>query len=539
MTKRLIKVILIVFLLVQPIIESTTAQQTSSELNLVNLIVEGNETRIISDTRLTLEGIIEVKENATLRLENVRVRFIESELDHSFNIKDNASLTIADSDIKQIINVNQHARLNASNSKLIESFYCTIHGYNHTTGGVIGNDCSEIILDNCRLGYLWLHNESIATVKNSYIYYSFPEDAYLSVKDSTIQTHRENLDNVDIDIVIPDFTKYSGGLDTLLPASNSIFDNVSLVDGLWLQSYNSSIKIHDSQLYYIGAVTDSHIQLTNVTLNTVSNYMRENEFALVVNDCDITQILSYFSNATIVIDNSRINRVSLTSYKQDLNITNSVINELDMDDVWFKPFKAYIMDSSIGFFRPGLGNEEPNEYYLHNVTLLDGLCFNVGGYTPTGGVDLHGELRFGAGFSINVTRVNGYAIINRFYPVFVNSTIGSIANVSLVASNGNRTLWIGETSLNGVAEVPVRFVKIFYLVRPYNASGPSVIQANNMTDVVTLSWSVDDNEGSIALDLLSDTPIVVEVPDESGYGNLFVLALVAIIVVAVIFYNKR
>ncbi len=42
-------------------------------MNLVNLVLDGNETRTIRDTRLNIEGIIEVKENATLILENVNV----------------------------------------------------------------------------------------------------------------------------------------------------------------------------------------------------------------------------------------------------------------------------------------------------------------------------------------------------------------------------------------------------------------------------------------------------------------------------------
>ena len=222
-----------------------------------------------------------------------------------------------------------------------------------------------------------------------------------------------------------------------------------------------------------------------------------------------------------------------------MDVSNSVIDEFQMDDVWFKPFQARISHSTIGFFSPGLGNDVANEYYLHNVTLLDGLGFKVGAWGSTGGIDLHGEIQFGEGFSVNDTVVDGFAVINRYYPVFVNSTSGPVANVSLVASSGNRTLWMGETSRDGVVEVPVRYVNIFNLVKPYNASGPSVLIVNNVTEVVSLSWSYGDVEGSTELNLLTDTPIVFEIIEESNYGNLFVLAFVAIIVFAVIFYNKR
>ncbi len=538
LTKRWIRVLLVSLFLFPLIIRPVNAQQTGSELNLVNLILDENETRTIRDTRLNIEGIIEVKENATLILENVRVRFIESELDHAFKVNDNASLILFDSDIERTIIINQSASLNASNSMLFMSFYCTIHGYNHTTGGVIGHGSSKIMLDTCKVGYLWLHDNSNAQVENSFIYYSFPEGDNLLVHDSTLQAHRETVRDEELDLIIPDFKDYSGRLDSIIPSSNSVFDNVTLVDGLWLIMYNSSVKVHDSRLYIIDAEDNSNIQLNSVTGNTVY-YRGEQEYTLTVYDCDLDQIVSYWANASIVIEDSRVNRVSLTSYKQELNITNSVINEFDMDDVWFKPFKAHIKDSSIGFFSPGLGNEKPNEYVMDNVTLLDGLGFNVGGNTPEGGVDLHGELRLGEDFSINQTRVDGYAIINRFYPVLVNSSTGPVGNVSLVALNGNRTLWSGETSGVGVAVVPVRYVNIFNLVRPYDPSRPSVIQSYNITDTVTLSWSAAGNEGSIDLDLLSDTPIVIEVPDETGYGNLLVLALVGIIVGAVIFYNKR
>jgi len=66
-----------------------------------------------------------------------------------------------------------------------------------------------------------------------------------------------------------------------------------------------------------------------------------------------------------------------------------------------------------------------------------------------------------------------------------------------------------------------------------------VVIVNNITEVVSLSWSYGDVEGSIDLDLLTTTPIVVEIVTESGYGNLLIFAIVAIIVFSIIFYKRR
>jgi hypothetical protein len=514
-------------------------------MNMVNLIVEGNETKKISNTLLNIEGVIEVNGNATLVLENVKVRFIESELKHSFSVNDNAMLVLLQSNVKNRINVNHNGYLNASGSKLIESNYCTHHGYNHTHGGITGYNRSEIRLDNCKVGYLWLHDNSSAHVSNSYVFYSFPEEATLNVENSMIQIHRESLNNMDVNLVIPKFIEYSGPLKEVIPGSATRFQNVSFIDGLWLHSNNSEVKIFDSNIYYIDSHGVSNIQLTNVSVNMVrgylgsSDYVGVDEFSLIVNGCNITQVSSYGSNDKIIIEKSRIEYVFLSSLSLELDITSSIIDEFQMDEVWFKPFQAYIEDSTIANFSPGLGNDVPNEYYMDNVTLLDGLSFKVGGFEPSGGLDLHGVIHFGNDLSINETVVDGYAIINRFYPVYCNSSGGSLSNVSLAVMNGNRTLWIGETLRDGVVEVPVRFVNIFNLVRPYNASGPSVIRVNNMTDVVRLFWSYEDMEGLIDLSLLSKTPIVIEVEGESGLGGLFVPFFVIVFLVTVIYYSKK
>ncbi len=523
---------------------------------------DGNITRTIGwleklHTPVQVTGDIRIKDNATLILKNVKVKFDESDrqiimydnaslliinsiIYGSIKANDNASITMINSTIKKTITLNQNSSLNASNSKLSKSLYCTVHGYNHTTGGISGYHDSDIIMSNCKVGYLWLHDKSSATVDNSFIYYSFPDGGNLHVKNSTIQTHREKIENLELSLVIPVFEKYNGRLDSFLPSSGSVFDNVTLVDGLWLNTNHSNITISDSQLYLIFCERTSEIALNNVTLTRVTGQTLERDlFTLFVDRCNISQIDSMGNNDTVYIDHSRIGSISLRPYNLVLDISNSIIDDFQMDDVWFKPFQARISHTTIGFFSPGLGNDVANEYYLHNVTLLDGLGFKVGAWGSTGGIDLHGEIQFGTSFSVNDTVVDGFAVINRYYPVFVNSASGPVANVSLVASIGNRTIWSGETSRDGIVEVPVRYVNIFNLVRPYNPSGPSVIIANNITEVVSLSWNYGDVEGSTELNLLTDTPIVIMIVDESSYGNLLVLAIVAIIVFSIIFYKRR
>jgi hypothetical protein len=471
--------------------------------------------------------------------DNASLMIINSIIYGSIEANDGASITVINSTILKTITLKQDSSLNASSSRLYDSYYCTIHGYNHTTGGISGYQDSETILDDCRVGYLWLHDSSSATVDNSFIYYSFPGGKDLYVQDSTIQTHREWVRDSELNFVIPEFTNYTGSLGSILPSSKSFFQNVTVVEGLWIISNNSSINIHDSKLYLINNERNSEIILSNVTLNTVSGITPSGSFSLKVNGCNISQIRTLGTDNTIIIDHSRIGSVTLWSNKLSMDVSNSVINEFRMDDVWFKPFQARFSHSSIGFFGPGLGNEVANEYYFHNVTLQDGLGFKVGALGSAGGIDLHGSIQFGEGFSVNETLVDGFAVINRYYPVLVNSTSGPVANVSIVASVGNRTLWTGETNSDGIVEFPVRYVNIFNLVKPYNASGPSVIIENNVTEVVRLSWSYEGNEKIIDIDLLTDTPIVIELVEEKEYESLLVLAFVALIILSVILYKRQ
>jgi hypothetical protein len=211
-----------------------------------------------------------------------------------------------------------------------------------------------------------------------------------------------------------------------------------------------------------------------------------------------------------------------------------------MEDTWFDSFKACISDSTIGVFYPGLGNEEPNEYDMNNVTILKGLGFKLGAYTCTGGLNLHGNIRFGENFNLNKTVVDGYAIINREYTVSCTSTSGPAAEVSLVAMNGNNTLWEGESNPEGIAIVPIRFVHIFKVIQPNNTSGPTLIQADNMTETFTLHWSKGDNEGSITLGLTSDTPVMIEITKKTGYMSLLLpLSVVLLIIIIMIVKQEK
>ena len=491
------------------------------EMDLVNLTVKGNETRIISDRILRIEGVIEVRDNATLVLDNVKVRFKESDHHHGFHIKDNASLILTGSDVRLNIDVKQNAFLNASNSKLLESFYCTIHGYNHTTGGVKGFDFSEILLDCCTVGYFQLYDNSTAKLSESHIYMSTPDGASFQVKDSIIQMHRETIKDSNITLDLPEFNSCTCYLGDNIPGSTSKFENVSLEDGLWLQVKNSQLEIHDSKLYFIDSIGYSRIQLTNVSAHTLrKDWEGYSTFSL--EDCNITRIYSYASSGFLKME-----------------IKNSVIEEFQMDSVWSKPFQANISHTIINSFNPGLGDDEPIRIVLDNVTLLSGLNFPNGAWESTGGLELHGDICFGKDFLINATGMDGYAIINRFYPVFFTSSDGPVADLSLVAKNGNHTIWYGKTSSEGFAEIPIKFVNIFQLVRPYNGSGPSVIDINNLTDAVTLSWYIGDTENVIDFNLVSDTPFVIEIPDETRSNYNFLLVYLAVGIILAFYYVKR
>ncbi|RLI32723.1 hypothetical protein DRO66_11055, partial [Candidatus Bathyarchaeota archaeon] len=117
---------MLTLILIQASTSLTEAKAASSETNLVNLIVEGNETRTISNTTLRIEGRIEVRDNAILRLENVKVRFIESETRHSVTVNNHSSLVLIESDIKIRVDVNHNGSLIASDTNLFYSHYCTV-----------------------------------------------------------------------------------------------------------------------------------------------------------------------------------------------------------------------------------------------------------------------------------------------------------------------------------------------------------------------------------------------------------------------------
>jgi hypothetical protein len=536
LTIKEFKIIIIVIFLCQIPTIKTNAKATTSETLYTNIILEGNETRTIKNTILQIEGAITVTGNASLRLENVIIQFLESELRHGITVNNSASLVLIDTKIKIRITLDQNAYFTASNSQLINSNYCTLHETNHTTGGVTGKGNTSMTLDNCKIGTLWLHDNAHAIISDSNIHWTFSEGGKITINNSTIQAHREQILDQKVDLVIPEFTDYTGDLADVIPSSTSIFENVSLIEGLWLRVLNSSIRVDNSELFMIDSGGTSSVHLVNVTVSRINNH--GGKFNLTVYDSAIEHLSSYNSDEDYFITGSILGTIDLSSRSLDFYLAYSSVDELLMDDVWFDPYISHVYHSSIRVFKPGLGNTEPNEFYMHNVTLLDGLGFRIGGNTPSGGLNLHGSMSFGEGYDLNETVVDGYANINRFYPVYCNSSSGPLANVSLTLLRGNVTLWEGETNSDGIGVVPVRFVHVFDVVIPYNGSGPTLIQANNMSEVVSLLWSFEESDGSFELGLTSETPILVEINGHDPLGKLLVPFLVVVFILVVVFKSE-
>jgi hypothetical protein len=189
----------------------------------------------------------------------------------------------------------------------------------------------------------------------------------------------------------------------------------------------------------------------------------------------------------------------------------------------------------IGEFRPSLGEEYPTEFYMDNVTITDGFWFNYGGGETSKGLKIYGDMEISPGASMKRTIINGYTIVNRFYPVFITDNDTPVANVTVNIRTGNKTRMVGMTDINGYIEVPVRYEDINALVRP--PAKPYLINEMNMTGTVDLVWEIDGVENEMEISLRTKTPIIIET-DTGGLDSLIVPVII-ILVFAFIYRESR
>lgn len=484
-----------------------------------DLILAEDETRVIRGRVLEITGGIYVRDNATLRLENVDVRFIDADegLWHVFKAEGNSTIVLSNVRCRVEVQLYGAARLTAADSTLYRSWYCTIHRYNHTGGGVYAYQDSQLGLDNCRIGRVVTKDSAKAEITGSAVAEVRPQALEMTLVDSTVDVHWETVEgfNGTLSLTKEDLRNADGG--SVIPGSKTVFRDAHVKE-LWVNLIDSDITFVDSQLAYVLVYNGTRLTVSNSGVNRL--YVHGEGVYVSVDRSAIEQVLStgIGNNINLKTSRSQIGVMDLEFCNVSLEVTECTIESLRIENHWAQTAGINVSDSVIGSFTPGFGNTAPIYYRFSNVTIRDSMGFRRGVWGDSGGALITGDIHFGPGFQIDPTPVDLYALITRLYNIRVTEAYTPKIGVKLTLLRGNQTLWSGETDEDGSAAFPVRYARVFFVIPPTTPSTPKVIQVNNVTE--TLRLRVEGGRSSVELDvgLATDTPINVNLTRNYEYG---------------------
>jgi hypothetical protein len=504
-----------------------------------DLVLRGDETLTIRDKLLDIKGGIYVQEQARLRLENVRVRFIDSDLKHKFVLNGSSAVELVNTSCGYNIRARGASKLLVTDSSLYLSFYCRIHKVNHTSGGAYAYDDSELTIIDSDVGVVSLWGNAKAEITGSEIYSTNPNGLELTIVDSTVERLWEAVEGFDGVLTVNESALRDLDMDDFFPGSRTRLRNSSVTGELWLSVNESNITFIDSDLSYVYLQNGTLLSVEDSRLKGIHIHGTGDFVSIRGSRVGLIRSTGLGRESRIRIQDSVIGEASLEFSKTLIEVVGAVVEKLNMESLQVPlTYEVDIRDTVIGCFTPGFGEEQPIHYRFSNVTLRDTLGFRYGAYHSTGGAMFTGSIGFGPEFRLNMTMVTGYAVFRRNYGVTVTGGGKPIPGAVLSLVKGESTLWTGETDAEGAAEFPVTFARIFAVVWPYVPGEPSYVQVKNITDTVTLKASAGGMEVETEIGFDTDTPIVVEVGEAWSPADLLVLLLAASILL-LLYWGRR
>ena len=490
-----------------------------------DLILVGDESRIISDCVLEVTGGIYLRNDSMLRLENVDVRFIDTdeELWHVFKAEGNSTIILSNVRCRVEVQVHDTAKLTATNSTLYRSWYCTIHGYNHTAGGAYAYQNSQMKLDKCKIGGVMTRDDAKAEVSGSTVATVRPYGSVVTITDSTVDAHWETIEGFDgtLSLSNEDLRNADGG--SVIPGSKTVFRNVGIKES-WFSLIDSEITFVDSQLAHLIIYNGTRLTVKNSSITGLGVYGENVDVFVETSTIKQVQCTGFNGNLKLKTNRSQIGKMTLETLRVSLEVTECNIESLIMEN-WIQTTGVNISDSVVNSLKLGFGETAPIHYRFNNVTIRDSMGFMYGASSDTGGAVFEGDIHFGSGFLLNQTTVDRYALITRLYDIRVTEEYTPKEGVKLTLLRGNQTLWSGRTDEEGTANFSVRYARIFVITMPTTPRTPTVTQVNNVTDTLRLRVGEGRSSVELVVGLATDTPITVNLMRNYEY-LLYALPLI-------------
>jgi len=485
--------------------------------------IDGNQTYQIENCAFTVQGIVTIKDNASLIVRNAELNVSASTLSGMVILSGNGTLIVEDGVLNLNHDIAHHmsgpARIcdiditdtvtlkfeNSRISSRLVPIWFRVERYGRVImnstgvceGGIMAFDDSDISIYETPIRSIKLNGNSSCVVQNTVIqYFSGSERYTASFYNSTIRF---------IEFVFGSSSKVY--IDSRLPGFHRFWN---IHDNFTVDSVGFNLTLYDTNVTDPPSL-DSSFKCEGIELRILNQNMRlvdcgaDSELYLINGTCE--RVICGRHDSVYSINNSKIGKLNLWDNAL-LSASDTEIDELDVSD-----FKGALI--------------------CNNVTLSEGLEIDC---EPGTRFHFYGGLKFGENFSLIEEPMQKFKAI-RGYRVVTRADGGSLANVQLKLHNEEgKLIWNGATDGDGEAHFDLTYYKNWII--------PPGHRHTNHTDMVSLEASHGRNSYTTELGLITDTPILFSFPKPRAIWTTFMFwtglgALIVITMFATFFYMRR
>ena len=454
----------------------------------LDLILGGNEVRIIANQNLTINGNLQVADAATLKLVNTHLRFMNTsqlELSGGGRIElTNSDFSNLDITYPLLLTIRDDSSLSLRNSSILGNTWCPLHLRYHYRYYIEMYDRSKIEASNSSIGNLILFDSSTAQVNGSYIgslnYYS----SKCQITDTTIDilgiTITEDSSNLKIKQTGPSIENATHFEVAGVPGE-LILREIKLLYFTFINAINCTLTVWDSNPSIIMYTGNQTLRIEDTTTSTLSLYgnptveIFDSSVKWITGATDYIRKI-HFRNSTIgttefslreeaLIESSRVGRwlsnylVPPGSHTRHMRIIDSVFGNFTVDTNTVYDFENTRVENWT-WISPSFSKGEPS--YISGEV-------EFGGLTPISDLVYSDSL---------------YCLVTRQFEVIVLRGGAHQKSAHLELRRGGELVWSGYTDERGSASFNLTFTRIVEI--PYQWGVPS-IDYDNVTQILDLA----------------------------------------------------
>ena len=549
------KLIVVVFSLLiltalTPLQPRCLAQPSETLTDEGGIVLRGDEVFTISDAVYRQTGDIVVTGNATLRIVNTLLEIGDAGKYYKFEVSGDGRLEMRNSTTGLTITLLDRATADIASSSIFYSAYCTIHRTNHTYGGIYAHGSSKVTATGLKIGLLFMYDDASFSLTDSNVTTLSPSGAPSTLRGCDVEDLRLRVEDADLNVT----TKLKGLQGHVviseqvpaLPYPVELVDT-NLVSGLSLMATNCSVAVRDSVLNLLYATNCSRVAVDDSQLYYLYVWERNEETRVRNSTVDYLNYDDSFAGfeqrkGELTLTNSRLRRAELSFWRAtSLKVEGCALDELDLGLPWSRLNRdspVVIKDTTVGNFTVAMGEGFNLRYDLENVTVNEGIKWEIGAYSANSSATITGTITFTekAG-SQRIGRHDGYSVDTRTNGAEIYAGQEPARGVRVQLLKGNQTLWTGVTDADGKTRFNVTYVDILAPVR----GEPYYVNKFNATESLTLRVTDGKNQADAQVAFFTSTPIklVLPAPETSPIVWVVVIGVGLLLLIVFIKYLPR